>query len=239
MKVTPYNTKESKKQQVTRMFDTIAPKYDLLNHLLSAGIDRRWRKQAIKLLEPHSPKIILDMACGTGDFSFEALRLKPRNIVGADLSEEMLAIARQKAVKKKVADSITFKKADAERLPFKVSTFDAVIVAFGVRNFEHLEKGLEEFYRVLVPGGRVVILEFSSPAAFPVKQLYNFYFKNLLPTIGRLVSKDKKAYSYLPESVYQFPQGDAFLEILQQCGFHSVRQKKLGFGICSIYYGEK
>lgn len=240
MAVVPYKNQHSgKKEQVTLMFNNISKHYDLLNHLLSLGVDIYWRKQAIKMLKPENPKYILDVATGTGDFAIEALSLKPDKIIGVDISEGMLAVGRKKLQRKHLQDKIELRMGDSERLLFDDNIFDAVIVAFGVRNFENLEKGLTDMYRVLKPGGSVVILEFSKPQRFPLKQLYNFYFKSVLPVVGRVVSKDQSAYTYLPESVQAFPDGKAFLEVLSTVGFKNTICKTLSFGISSIYMGKK
>jgi len=221
------------------MFNSIAPRYDFLNHLLSLGIDNVWRRKAINMLLGSNPKKILDIACGTGDFGLEALRLNPERIIGIDLSEQMLQIASKKIQTKSLGSRFEFIAADAENLPFPENSFDAAIVAFGVRNFENLETGLTEISRVLTPTGELVVLEFSEPQTFVVKQMYRVYFRVILPIIGRLVSKDRHAYTYLPDSVYQFPHGNAFIEILKRCGFSYAVQKKLTFGISSIYYAKK
>lgn len=240
MAVVPYKNQHSgKKEQVTLMFNNISKHYDLLNHLLSLGVDIYWRKQAVKMLKPENPKYILDVATGTGDFAIEALSLKPDKIIGVDISEGMLAVGRKKLQRKHLQDKIELRMGDSERLLFDDNIFDAVIVAFGVRNFENLEKGLTDMYRVLKPGGSVVILEFSKPQRFPLKQLYNFYFKSVLPVVGRVVSKDQSAYTYLPESVQAFPDGKAFLEVLSTVGFKNTICKTLSFGISSIYMGKK
>lgn len=229
----------SKKAQVEEMFDNIAHRYDFLNHFLSVGIDNWWRKVTINSLKESNPKRMLDVATGTGDLAFEALkRLNPDSIVGLDLSEGMLSKARVKAKDRNIA-KIEFVKGDSERIIFDDQEFDAVTVAFGVRNFENLEQGLSEIYRVMKPGARVAILEFSKPAKFPIKQLYNFYFKYILPVFGRLVSKDATAYQYLPESVQAFPEGDAFINILTKTGFTSCKNRPLTFGICSLYTAVK
>ena len=236
MTVLPYKDKEGgKKQQVAEMFDNISPKYDFLNHFLSLGIDIRWRKKAVKLLEESQPRLILDVATGTGDFALEAMALSPDKIIGVDISEGMLDVGRKKMKEKGLADRIVLQSGDSEDLKFPEGTFDAVIVSFGVRNFENLKKGLAGMHRVLKPGGKVVILEFSKPKSFPFKQLYNFYFTYILPGIGRLVSKDQSAYTYLPESVQQFPDGKAFTEILDELGFSQATCKPLTLGISSIY----
>lgn len=224
-----------KKQQVEQMFDSIAPKYDFLNHFLSAGIDNLWRKRAINTLLTKKPKYILDMATGTGDLAFEALkRLNPDKIVGLDISEGMLSCARKKA-KQRSIEKISFERGDSENINYNENTFDAVTVAFGVRNFENLHKGLKELQRVLKPGGSVVVLEFSKPQNFPVKEIYNFYFAKILPLWGKIISKDNQAYTYLPESVMAFPEGRDFLQRLEQAGFKETKAKKLTFGICSLY----
>lgn len=240
MTVVPYKEQNtSKKTQVARMFDSISRRYDFLNHFLSLGIDTRWRKKAIGLLRPHSPNYLLDVATGTGDFALESLTLKPSKVIGIDISEGMLEIGRKKIVQRKLSELIELKKGDSENIPFEENKFDAVTVAFGVRNFENLEKGLKEIYRVLKPQGHLLVLEFSKPRKFPFKQLYNFYFKTILPKIGRWVSNDKEAYSYLPESVEAFPDGEDFTRILQDVGFKKITCTTLTFGISSIYMGQK
>jgi demethylmenaquinone methyltransferase/2-methoxy-6-polyprenyl-1,4-benzoquinol methylase len=240
MAVVPYKDQQgTKTEQVAQMFNNISRRYDLLNHLLSLGIDIYWRKQAIKVLKPEKPELILDIATGTGDFALEALALKPEKIVGVDISEGMLAVGREKMRRRGLSDKIEMRLGDSERLPFEDNIFDAIIVAFGVRNFEHLEQGLADMYRVLRPGGTTVVLEFSKPQGFPFKQLYNFYFKNVLPLIGKLISKDQSAYTYLPESVQAFPDGEAFLRVMQQVGYTQTQCKTLTFGISSIYWGKK
>jgi demethylmenaquinone methyltransferase/2-methoxy-6-polyprenyl-1,4-benzoquinol methylase len=236
MAVVPYKEEnKGKKEQVAHMFDNISKKYDLLNHLLSMGIDILWRKKAIKLLKKDQPKHILDIATGTGDFALEALSLKPEKVIGVDISEGMLAVGREKMKKKGVADIIELQTGDSEDLQFQDNSFDAVIASFGVRNFENLEKGLAEMLRVLRPGGRLVIIEFSKPGMFPFKQIYNLYFSTVLPKIGKLISKDRSAYTYLPESVQEFPYGNRFLGILQNVGYKHTKCKPLTFGISSIY----
>lgn len=240
MSVVPYkDKKEGKKQQVASMFDNISKKYDLLNHLLSLGIDIIWRKKAIKMLRKDQPKFILDIATGTGDFAIEALALKPKKVIGVDISEGMLQEGRKKMKQKKLEHLIELQLGDSEKLLFQENKFDAVIVSFGVRNFENLEKGLADMYRVLKPGGKTVILEFSKPKKFPMKQGYSFYFKYILPQIGRMISKDHSAYTYLPESVKAFPDGRDFLGILEKVGFKQTQCKTLTFGISSIYTGIK
>lgn len=240
MTVVPYKDKsDAKKQQVADMFDSISGKYDFLNHFLSLGIDIRWRKKAIKFLEKDQPKTILDIATGTGDFAIESLKLNPEKVIGVDISEGMLNVGREKMKKKGLDHIIDMQSGDSENLHFDDNKFDAIIVAFGVRNFENLEKGLQEMSRVLKPGGKAVILEFSKPSIFPFKQLYNFYFRWILPKVGKLVSKDSTAYTYLPESVNEFPHGTNFLKILESTGFKQTQCKPLTLGISSIYIGEK
>lgn len=234
--VKPYEAEGSKKEQVSRMFDRIARKYDLLNRVLSLGIDVWWRRKAIRLLKPHRPQRLLDVATGTADVAIEAARqMQPREIIGIDISNEMLAIGRQKVARKGLSDVITLESGDSEALRFEDASFDAVTVAFGVRNFENLEAGLREMARVLRPGGQVVILEFSRPRLFPFKQIYHFYFRNLLPFIGRVTSKDPKAYEYLYRSVMAFPDGADFERVLEKTGFVHPKTIPLTLGICSIY----
>lgn len=238
-KITPYNSQSAKKDQVEEMFDNIAPKYDFLNHLLSMGIDITWRKKAIKLIGKKNPKAILDVATGTGDFALEAKSLNPDRIVGLDISEEMLNVGRKKISAKKLDSLIEMVKADSEALPFKDATFDAITVGFGVRNFAHLEVGLGEMLRVLKPGGQVAIIEISQPTSFPVKQVYNIYFKHILPTVGKMVSKDARAYTYLPESVTHFAQGQEFADILTKVGYKNATFTPLTFGAATMYVASK
>lgn len=239
--VKPYHSEAgSKKSQVSKMFNRIAPYYDFLNRLLSLGIDTIWRKKAIQLLKSDQPQIILDVATGTADVAIEtAKKLRPEKIIGLDISNEMLDIGRQKIKKKGLDTIITLEEGDSEALPYPDQTFDAITVAFGVRNFENLEKGLKEMQRVLKDDGQIVILEFSRPRIFPIKQIFNGYFKYILPLIGRLTSKDPKAYSYLYESVQAFPDGDDFVNILLKTGFKSNQCTPLTLGICSLYSGRK
>ncbi|HTJ53372.1 MAG TPA: bifunctional demethylmenaquinone methyltransferase/2-methoxy-6-polyprenyl-1,4-benzoquinol methylase UbiE [Cyclobacteriaceae bacterium] len=240
MTVLPYKEQStSKKEQVAQMFDNISHKYDFLNHFLSMGIDKGWRKKAIKFLRPLNPKQILDVATGTGDFALQALTLNPDKITGVDISTGMLDMGRKKIEKLNLTAKVELLEGDSENLPFQENKFDAVTVAFGVRNFENLEKGLAEIYRVLKPGALIVVLEFSMPRQFPFRQIYNFYFKAVLPRIGRMVSKDSAAYTYLPESVAAFPDGNDFIAILNKIGFKNTACKPLTFGISSIYTGQK
>lgn len=238
--VTPYKeSSDSKKAQVAKMFDNIAPKYDFLNHLLSLGIDKAWRRKAIKLVQNYNPKQILDLATGTGDFAFVAMKMKPDKIIGADISEGMLEQGRKKSFKRNLTDKIEFVYGDSENLQFPKNHFDLVTIGFGVRNFENLKKGLAEIRRVLKHDGHVCILEFSKPKGFPLKQLYSFYFKNILPVIGRLFSKDKSAYTYLPESVDSFPDGSDFIKIMKEIGFSENYEKRVTGGIATIYVSKK
>ncbi|MCS6796324.1 MAG: bifunctional demethylmenaquinone methyltransferase/2-methoxy-6-polyprenyl-1,4-benzoquinol methylase UbiE [Raineya sp.] len=240
-KIVPYkNNPKSKKEQIAEMFDNISPTYDKLNRLLSAGIDISWRKKALSFLKKNPPKNLLDIATGTADLAILAQKmLQPQKIVGIDISEGMLALGREKIQKLGLTEIITLQTADSENLPFAENSFEAITVSFGVRNFENLEKGLLEMYRVLKPQGKAIILEFSQPKIFPIKQLYNFYNKTFLPWLGKLISKDKSAYSYLPQSIEAFPEGKNFVQILEKIGFKNVICKPLSFGICSIYVGEK
>jgi demethylmenaquinone methyltransferase/2-methoxy-6-polyprenyl-1,4-benzoquinol methylase len=239
MDVVPYKEALSKKEQVAKMFNNISRRYDFLNHLLSLGIDKIWRKRAISLLVPLKPKQILDVATGTGDFALQALELSPEKIVGIDISDGMLEMGRKKIIAKNLGSKIELVQGDSENIPFPQNKFDAVTVAFGVRNFENLRRGLSEILRVLKPGGMVVILEFSKPSTFPFKQIYNLYFRFILPKIGSIVSNDKAAYTYLPRSVEAFPDGEDFLHILHDVGFKNTQCSSLTFGISSIYIGTK
>jgi demethylmenaquinone methyltransferase/2-methoxy-6-polyprenyl-1,4-benzoquinol methylase len=239
-KVIPYkNSTNSKKHQVAEMFNNIAKKYDFLNHFLSMGIDKLWRNKVISILKKYRPKTILDIATGTGDLAITALKAHPEKVTGIDISTGMLEIGRQKIKKKGIDNIIELLEGDSENIRFPDQSFDAAIVAFGVRNFENLQKGLNEIHRVLKPGTPFIVLEFSKPNKFPIKQLYNFYFTNILPFIGKLFSKDNSAYTYLPQSVNAFPEGKAFLNKLKEAGFKTVKEKRLSFGIASIYVAEK
>ncbi len=238
--VSPYHIEgKSKKEEVEIMFDNISGKYDLLNRILSLGIDKRWRKKAMKILAEQKPDAILDVATGTADFAISSTSLNPGSVTGIDISAKMLDVGREKIQKAGLSELITLQKADSESIPFEDNKFDAVTVAFGVRNFENLDKGLSEMRRVLAPGGMVMVLEFSKPTKFPFKNIYWLYFDHILPLVGKLVSKDRSAYSYLPESVRQFPDGEAFLQKMQDAGFSDCKQKALTFGIASIYTGIK
>lgn len=236
--VTPYNTDASKKSQVEDMFDNIAPKYDLLNHVLSMKIDVLWRETLVKWMNKDQPQLVLDVATGTGDLAIAVHKGTKANIVGLDLSQQMLNVGIEKVKKQNLQNSISMMKGDAENLPFEDNKFDAVSVAFGVRNFENLTKGLAELRRVVKEGKSVYILEFSKVEGF-LAPFYMFYFKNILPMIGRLVSKDHRAYTYLPDSVNAFPYGEKMKQILLDIGFKSVEYKKLSLGIATIYKASK
>lgn len=229
----------AKKEQVRSMFNNIAGNYDFLNHFLSAGIDRRWRKRVIKILRKKQPGRILDVATGTADLAIAESDLNPEKIVGVDIADQMLDIGREKLEKRKLTRLITLENGDSENLRFDDGSFDAVTVAFGVRNFENLDQGLKEMHRVLDHGGTAVVLEFSRPRKFPVKQFYSFYFRYILPLLGRIISRHDSAYTYLPESVGTFPDGEAFISRLQKAGFTNCTHRPLTFGIATVYTGEK
>ena len=221
------------------MFDQISSRYDLLNHLLSLNIDKLWRKRAVKYLQGFRPHTILDVATGTGDFALAAASIKPQKITGIDLSEEMLKIGNRKIAKKGLSSLISLMKGDSEALPFPDNSFDAAIVAFGVRNFENPDKSMKEILRVINPGGVFIVLEFSKPAATPFKQLYNFYFSTILPFTGRIISGDENAYSYLHDSVNDFPYGDNFISILKSAGYENCHHFPQTMGIAAIYISQK
>ncbi len=237
--IKPYNTEAGKKKEVAQMFDHVAHSYDFLNHFFSLGIDRGWRKRVVNILQPTKPKIILDVATGTADLALALSKLSPTSIVGVDISTKMLAIGAKKISAAKLDNIIKLQEGDSVKLQFPDNNFDAVTVSFGVRNFENLRMGLSEMYRVLKPGGKVVILEFSKPTTFPIKQLFAVYFKYLLPFIGKIVSGDNRAYTYLPESVAAFPEGKQFVSILQELGYTGVSTERLTFGISTIYTASK
>ena len=221
------------------MFNDISGRYDFLNHFLSLGVDFSWRRKFVNQLSLYKPLRILDVATGTGDLALLISTLETEQINGIDIAANMLAIAKQKAAHQHLQDRLTFEEGDAEDLPYPEGTFDAVTVAFGVRNFEDLEKGLSEMKRVMKPGGVMMILEFSHPGYFPWKQLYGFYSKRMIPLIGKMVSRNKQAYTYLPESVSAFPSGQDFLDILDKVGMKNVSQRVLTFGVATIYTGVK
>jgi demethylmenaquinone methyltransferase/2-methoxy-6-polyprenyl-1,4-benzoquinol methylase len=239
-KVKPYKESDlNKKKQVEKMFDTISGNYDGLNRVISLGIDKKWRKRVVKLVVETQPKSVLDIATGTGDLAISFSKYEIPKIVGFDLSEGMLAVARKKVATQKIAEKIEFIQGDSEDMPFDDNSFDAITVAFGVRNFEDLEKGLSEIVRVLKPGGIFVVLETSVPTKTPFKQGYHFYSKRVLPLVGKLFSKDKVAYNYLSESASVFPHGENFNNILRKIGFKEVKNKPQTFGVASIYIASK
>jgi demethylmenaquinone methyltransferase/2-methoxy-6-polyprenyl-1,4-benzoquinol methylase len=229
----------SKKAQVADMFNNIAGRYDFLNHFLSLGIDKGWRKKAIASIASIHPQRILDIATGTGDLAIAASRLKPESVTGIDIAEQMLAVGRGKIEKLGLKNTISLQPGDSEALAFTDNSFDAVTCAYGVRNFENLEAGLREMCRVMRPGGRVAILEFSHPKTFPIKQLYQFYFRYILPALGKVVSKHSTAYTYLPESVKAFPEGKVFCRTMEQCGYKDVKARPLTLGITTLYTATK
>jgi demethylmenaquinone methyltransferase/2-methoxy-6-polyprenyl-1,4-benzoquinol methylase len=240
-KVVPYKDSElSKKAQVANMFDDIAVRYDFLNRFLSAGIDLRWRKKGLKLLQKVKPTTILDVATGTGDLAILAANiLNPQKIIGIDISEGMLKVAREKIIKNKLESIIEIQHGDSESINFDDNSFDAVMVSFGVRNFQNLTLGLTEIKRVLKPNGMLMILEFSQPKLAIVRSFYDFYMKLVTPNMGKLFSKNRDAYAYLDESIKKFPEGENFIDILNKLGYKKTYFKKLSLGICSIYCGEK
>jgi demethylmenaquinone methyltransferase/2-methoxy-6-polyprenyl-1,4-benzoquinol methylase len=231
---------QEKRVAVESMFDAIAWRYDFLNHFLSFGTDYRWRKKAIRVIFRHQdhPKI-LDVATGTGDLAIASLKIGPSSVIGIDISEKMLEIGREKLKKRGLSERIKLFKGDSENIEFEDGTFDVTMVAFGVRNFSDPLRGLSEMFRVTRPGGFLMVLEFSRPVFFPFRQLYSFYFMNILPFFGRLFSRDKTAYRYLPDSVMKFPDNEAFMKIVMQAGYVDVKQLKLTGGIASIYSGIK
>lgn len=238
--VKPYgDSNKSKKEEVAQMFDNISAKYDFLNHFLSLGIDKIWRKKAVNMLREINPTKILDIATGTGDFAIQSLTLHPKEVIGVDISEGMLEKGREKMVKRKIDHIISMRSGDSEDLPFEDNYFDALTVGFGVRNFQNLEIGLAEMLRVVRPGGKLIILEFSKPKRFPVKQYYAFHSKYIIPFFGKTISKDASAYTYLPESVAAFPEGKDFEDILVKLGYKNVGAKLVAGGIATIYFGTK
>jgi len=238
--VTPYkDTNKGKKEQVTQMFDNVSKEYDFLNRVLTFGLDINWRKKVVGIVKKTNPKNILDIATGTGDLAINLAKIKDAKITGLDISNGMLSIAKQKVKKKNLEDKIKLILGDSEKLPFSDNQFDAITVGYGVRNFENLDQGLQEIYRVLKPNGVFVVLETSQPTKFPMKQLFQFYSKYVIPTVGGLFSKDKKAYNYLPESAANFPYGKAFNNILLKNGFNSATDIPVTFGISTIYIAKK
>lgn len=239
-KIKPYGQEGEKKQQVERMFDRIAPTYDELNHRLSWNIDKGWRKKAIKQLQPFAPQTILDIATGTGDFAIlSAKMLQPKQLIGADISVGMMEIGKRKVAAAHLDQIVSFQKEDCLALSFADHSFDAVTAAFGIRNFQDLDSGLKEIYRVLKPGGHLSIVELTQPVSFPMKQLFKVYSHTLLPFYGKLLSKDKSAYKYLTSTIEAFPQGEQMVEILQKAGFSNATFKRLTLGVCTMYFAEK
>lgn len=239
MAVTPYNTGQSKKEEVRQMFDSIAGSYDFLNHALSFNIDKIWRKRLIRHIRKYSPKKILDVATGTGDLALAALKLNPDMITGVDIANGMLDIGREKILACGEQERVSLIEGDSENLPFMVGEFDAVTVAFGVRNFEDPQKGLNEMSRVLKSGGVVAVLEFTMPTHFPIRPIYRLYFKRILPLVGKIISRDFSAYRYLPESVEAFAQREEFTSMMETAGFEKIGFKSQSFGIAALYYGIK
>jgi len=239
-KIKPYKDSElGKKEQVAKMFDTISKDYDGLNRVISFGIDVKWRRKVVNIVKNTNPNLVLDIATGTGDLAINLTKTSASKIIGLDISEGMLEVGRYKIEKLKLTDKIEMVLGDSEIIPFEENTFDAITVAFGVRNFENLEKGLSEIYRVLKPGGTFVVLETSVPTKTPFKQGYHFYSTKVLPTIGKLFSKDKVAYKYLSDSAATFPYGKAFNNILQKIGFIDIENKPQTLGVASIYIAKK
>jgi len=239
-KIKPYSADGAKGEQVEQMFDAIADRYDTLNHWMSFSIDRYWRRKAISQLAPHAPQAILDIATGTGDFAIQtAKQLHPTRLVGADISEGMMRIGREKVAREGLSDIITFAKEDCLSLSFADESFDAVTAAFGIRNFADLDKGLREMCRVLRKGGHLSIVELTHPTRFPMKQLFRLYSHTILPAYGRLVSRDERAYRYLTATIEAFPQGEAMMGILQKAGFSATSFHRMTFGICTMYLATK
>ena len=238
--IKPYDKKGKKSEQVEQMFDNIAHAYDKLNHTLSMGIDRSWRRKAINWLRPFRPQRIMDVATGTGDFAILACKeLQPEQLIGTDISEGMMNVGREKVKKAGLSDKISFAKEDCTSLSFDDNTFDAITVAFGIRNFDNLDKGLSEMCRVLIPGGQLVILELTTPESFPMKQLFAIYSKFVIPLLGRILSKDNNAYRYLPQTIKAFPQGEIMKGVITRAGFTTVNFQRLTFGICTLYTATK
>ena len=235
----PIGDAEGKKDEVERMFDSIAPKYDLINRILSLGVDQGWRRRTISLVNEFDPAAVLDVATGTADLALQAVEAGCGSVVGVDISEEMLAVGRTKIASRNLQSRITLERGDATNLSAGDESFDAVMVAFGVRNFENLDAGLREMRRVLRPGGRLVVLEFSQPESFPMKQVCSLYYRFVLPKVGGVISGNANAYKYLPESVQAFPYGEAFVKRMVEVGYQDVFSERLTFGVASIYVGHK
>ncbi|MEA4903620.1 MAG: bifunctional demethylmenaquinone methyltransferase/2-methoxy-6-polyprenyl-1,4-benzoquinol methylase UbiE [Petrimonas sp.] len=239
-KVRPYGTDTPKKEQVEAMFNEIAPNYDRLNGLLSLGIDDYWRKESIKALKPYCPEYILDMATGTGDFAILAQKiLQPKRIIGIDISEGMMAVGRDKVKRKGLERIITFERQDSSALSFPAETFDAVTAAFGIRNFENIDKSFGEVLRVLKPGGMFLFIELTTPEATPMKELYSFYTKYVMPVLSNTMATEQRAYEYLPESIAAFPQGREMMLILKKNGFRNIRLRRFTLGVTTLYMAEK
>ena len=238
--IKPYGKEGEKGKLVEEMFDNIAPTYDTLNHRLSWDIDKGWRKKAIRQLLPFQPKAILDIATGTGDFAILSVKeLRPQRMIGIDISEGMMKIGQKKVEAEGLQHIVSFKKDDCTHLSFDDNSFDAVTAAFGIRNFQNLDQGLSEMYRVLRPNGHLSIVELTTPVSFPMKQLFKLYSHTILPVYGKLISKDTSAYSYLTKTIEAFPQGDVMLDILRKAGFKNASFKRLTFGICTMYFATK
>ena len=238
--IKPYGKEGEKGKLVEEMFDNIAPTYDTLNHRLSWDIDKGWRKKAIRQLLPFQPKAILDIATGTGDFAIlSAKELRPQRMIGIDISEGMMKIGQKKVEAEGLQHIVSFKKDDCTHLSFADNSFDAVTAAFGIRNFQNLDQGLSEMYRVLKPNGHLSIVELTTPVSFPMKQLFKLYSHTMLPVYGKLISKDTSAYSYLTNTIEAFPQGEVMLNILRKAGFKNASFKRLTFGICTMYFATK
>lgn len=238
--VKPYDQDAAKTGQVREMFNSIAPAYDVMNRMMTMGIDTIWRRKAVDMLRDYNPRRILDVATGTGDLAFLIdQRLKPDTLLGIDLSEGMLSVAREKAAERGVADRVSFAIEDCLSLSLPDNSYDAITVAYGVRNFENLKQGFAEMYRVLSPGGVLCVIELSTPEHFPFRQLYKFYTYTIIPLVGRIISRDRQAYSYLPRSVAAVAQGEEMLDIFRSVGFKNCRLRRLTFGACTIYMGEK
>lgn len=238
--IKPYGKEGEKGKLVEEMFDNIAPTYDTLNHRLSWDIDKGWRKKAIRQLLPFQPKAILDIATGTGDFAILSVKeLRPQRMIGIDISEGMMKIGQKKVEAEGLQHIVSFKKDDCTHLSFDDNSFDAVTAAFGIRNFQNLDQGLSEMYRVLKPNGHLSIVELTTPVSFPMKQLFKLYSHTILPVYGKLISKDTSAYSYLTKTIEAFPQGEVMLDILRKAGFKNASFKRLTFGICTMYFATK
>lgn len=238
--VRPYNDSENKGSQIERMFDTIAPAYDRMNRLMTLGLDLRWRRKALKMLAAYRPRTVLDVACGTGDLSLLIHKIvKPEKITGIDLSDGMLEVARRKRDEAGLQECIAFERQDCLALTFPDASCDAVTVAFGVRNFQQLRRGISEMYRVLQRGGVLMIIELSTPVRFPFDRLYRFYAGKIIPCLGRLLTHDKQAYTYLPRSIEMVPQREEMTDILRESGFEKTRYIPFTFGVCTVYIGEK